>query len=740
MILELHNFKCYDDIKIQLPDTGIVLLKGESGTGKSTILNSIVYLFFNHGKKVLKKGKTVCFVSLTIKQLKIKRTNKPNLVEIMFLDIDNIIYGDEAQSYILHHITKIDLYKFLLSSYYQQCNNIDVLNVPPCQQLNILKSISLEDVDNEEHKKYVKDKIYKLSIDKKSQECLLPNIEKLINIKEYKPYFADMINFDITHTTNELEKLINKKYEYEKEYKLIFDKLILHKKDYIDIERCKIEIENINGIRDNLPLYPIDTDIIKLKINTLIHIISTIDKQHEYYHLCDEIEYKMNIENKYKNDAIKENKKYIENIDIWIEREDKEKKYNKCVEYINEIKSYLKIVNLKSDDVLQSCITLHEEVNKYLRSSVIPVNCPSCNIKLNIYRNELTIADTTDNIVLDKTYLEYVDKIDIAKVKNNIEYIRCNEKSIYKNSSYTILEIKNRIKTVSDLENKTYSPELLNLIERKNLYNISHDDVQYCTSDKDKYSMELDKLKEKYNDNLYIISQHKILDKKIEKYKYNISILVEYQEDEKNISILSDKIKLIQSEIYDMKESIYRFHEYTDYVKYLDLITQKKECIDKISELTDDILGYMELKSAMKNAELESMKSFIHALNVHANIHLCNMFKEEIEVSIDNTFTTIKKEIRHKISTKIFYKGIQFNNGLDELSAGERQRIILCYTLALHEIIGGKYLFLDECLNNLDEDTNSETLKYISSVTSGNLVLVISHESIEGIFDEVIYM
>src|SRR5260221_473312 len=651
MILELHNFKCYDDIKIQLPDTGIVLLKGESGTGKSTILNSIVYLFFNHGKKVLKKGKTVCFVSLTIKQLKIKRTNKPNLVEIMFLDIDNIIYGDEAQSYILHHITKIDLYKFLLSSYYQQCNNIDVLNVPPCQQLNILKSISLEDVDNEEHKKYVKDKIYKLSIDKKSQECLLPNIEKLINIKEYKPYFADMINFDITHTTNELEKLINKKYEYEKEYKLIFDKLILHKKDYIDIERCKIEIENIN-----------------------------------------------------------------------------------------EIKSYLKIVNLKSDDVLQSCITLHEEVNKYLRSSVIPVNCPSCNIKLNIYRNELTIADTTDNIVLDKTYLEYVDKIDIAKVKNNIEYIRCNEKSIYKNSSYTILEIKNRIKTVSDLENKTYSPELLNLIERKNLYNISHDDVQYCTSDKDKYSMELDKLKEKYNDNLYIISQHKILDKKIEKYKYNISILVEYQEDEKNISILSDKIKLIQSEIYDMKESIYRFHEYTDYVKYLDLITQKKECIDKISELTDDILGYMELKSAMKNAELESMKSFIHALNVHANIHLCNMFKEEIEVSIDNTFTTIKKEIRHKISTKIFYKGIQFNNGLDELSAGERQRIILCYTLALHEIIGGKYLFLDECLNNLDEDTNSETLKYISSVTSGNLVLVISHESIEGIFDEVIYM
>ena len=47
-------------------------------------------------------------------------------------------------------------------------------------------------------------------------------------------------------------------------------------------------------------------------------------------------------------------------------------------------------------------------------------------------------------------------------------------------------------------------------------------------------------------------------------------------------------------------------------------------------------------------------------------------------------------------------------------------------------------MFLDECLNNLDADLNSDILRSLREWCTEKLIVVISHEAIEGEFEEII--
>ena len=84
MKLKLHNFRCHSDSEYEFPDLGLVLLSGNSGSGKSTILKAILYALF--GSKAVRKpysfGTNTCSVTLEFMGMKIHRTNRPNRVTV----------------------------------------------------------------------------------------------------------------------------------------------------------------------------------------------------------------------------------------------------------------------------------------------------------------------------------------------------------------------------------------------------------------------------------------------------------------------------------------------------------------------------------------------------------------------------------------------------------------------------------------------------------------------------------
>ncbi len=80
MKLTLKKFKCYNKLNLEIPIGAIVLLKGKSGAGKSTILKSIDWVLYGNVKKItphlLSNAKTV--VKYEYNGITITRFKNPN--------------------------------------------------------------------------------------------------------------------------------------------------------------------------------------------------------------------------------------------------------------------------------------------------------------------------------------------------------------------------------------------------------------------------------------------------------------------------------------------------------------------------------------------------------------------------------------------------------------------------------------------------------------------------------------
>ena len=72
------------------------------------------------------------------------------------------------------------------------------------------------------------------------------------------------------------------------------------------------------------------------------------------------------------------------------------------------------------------------------------------------------------------------------------------------------------------------------------------------------------------------------------------------------------------------------------------------------------------------------------------------------------------------------------------LSGGEKDRILLAFTLAFSELNHSSLVLLDECINSLDQETTEIIINGIKTLYSGKNIICISHQVIHGMFDQVI--
>ncbi len=75
---------------------------------------------------------------------------------------------------------------------------------------------------------------------------------------------------------------------------------------------------------------------------------------------------------------------------------------------------------------------------------------------------------------------------------------------------------------------------------------------------------------------------------------------------------------------------------------------------------------------------------------------------------------------------------------INMLSGGELQRVIIAFTLSLAEMSQSPLLLLDECTSNLDQDLTNTVVGGIKKHFSQKNVLIIAHQVVSGIFDNVI--
>lgn len=205
---------------------------------------------------------------------------------------------------------------------------------------------------------------------------------------------------------------------------------------------------------------------------------------------------------------------------------------------------------------------------------------------------------------------------------------------------------------------------------------------------------------------------------------------------------LKNKICSFRNDVEECRMKIYKSEKAEELaMERARLETQRNHVID----LSNQVSHISTLKMIANELEHKRMISILDTINDFSNEILTILFDEpiKIEFMVYKTAKT-KDKVKPSIVYKILYRGYEMDH-VEQLSGGEGDRISLAVTCALFQFSKFPFLLLDEFASSLDLNTKEMAIKSLktflgigqeSNVSKG--ILCISHDTVEGIYDDMI--
>jgi DNA repair exonuclease SbcCD ATPase subunit len=281
VIITLTNFKTYESQTFNLGNSGLVLLSGVSGKGKTTILEAIYFCLYGKGSKVITHNKSSCKVQMLFNDFKIIRTKRPNILTV------NDIHEDEAAQEIINNKFGNT---FDVSSYVNQNYFKSFIYLSPVEKLSFLEKFAFNQFNLIDIKAKCKETIHE------HQQQLIASTSKLELSKEILNNHVEpkLVEFPISCNKKNIDKHINNE---NIKYKNTTIKIKKHNKHlrFLSCERHSTELFIVTNESTVNELKTIDS-----KLNQLIH-----DTNNTTYEGDDKLtEYKSILE------CIKQSKEY----------------------------------------------------------------------------------------------------------------------------------------------------------------------------------------------------------------------------------------------------------------------------------------------------------------------------------------------------------------------------------------------------------------------------------------------
>jgi DNA repair exonuclease SbcCD ATPase subunit len=199
---------------------------------------------------------------------------------------------------------------------------------------------------------------------------------------------------------------------------------------------------------------------------------------------------------------------------------------------------------------------------------------------------------------------------------------------------------------------------------------------------------------------------------------------------EKNETLLRKLASLMESK-QQWETQNAKYKRYNDDVSSLDNTRKRTAAVSaKLSALG-------ALKLMVQKAESVALLATLDSINSHAQEYLECFFPEEPIVATLESFSQAKtsKKIKPSINISINHRGEEIPYSC--LSGGEKIRIVTAFNLALSELEPSPIILLDEVTANLDVELTENILECVKKNTHGKIVIVIAHQCITGLFDDV---
>ena len=629
MKLILKNFRCYESQVFDFHDKGLILISGQSGLGKSTILNAIQFCLFGIGKKIQSFGKTSSSVQLEFDNLKIIRTKIPNR---LLVETNGEEYEDDAgQSIIDKYFGKA----FNSISYIQQNALNSFILMSASEKLEFLelfafKNISLTDI---------KDKC-KNEISKRKDELnkTISKLELTNNMFE-DIKIPEFVKFPLKVKESDYEKAEkNEQIKYK-------NSDIRIKKHRVEIDKLKKELSDIRVLETFISSKKDNIDELSFQLDNL-----SLEETQNKYEGDDKLSYYeksldkllsekelISVQKRIKNDSkkLKEMKmteiekynKELEKINkiLWVEYSKEEieniikdtKDFIKDAIQVDNLKKQLLDCDINTEDLKNKEIEL-EKYKKDLDTKKTLIDtfekqefiytCPSCEQTLNLIENELKITKNlshTENI------------IDIDTINKEIILI---QKEI-KNLEYILSEGNNKLKRKNILEN-----EITQILEQY------EDEL-----DKDSLEEDLENYKNYFNSQLKHEAKKKETETILSEEKFSSSYII--FETELNKLILEEK---------NMSSNNMDDKDYNTLLSEEDLrnvIIEQKNIKDKLDQL-------MKKKKTLEDDSLKFNKQVEKMKNNHISKYEIINNETEINKIIDDNENKIIENEENKIKIK----------------------------------------------------------------------------------------
>jgi exonuclease SbcC len=662
MKFTFENFKQYENESIELPDKGLTLLSGKSGSGKSTIFKAMVFALYGKSKTPITYGKNSCKVVLEWNKMIVTRTCPPNKVVVNIkrdvqpasnknggIVIKKGIYTETEAVSVIEYIVEMNYVQFMQSCYIVQRERCSIISMSASEQFKFLQDLISKNInqDQEEHKRMkdritqFKDNLYKLQGSSSQIEISFANIKKElsknnINISDIK----DLKDYNEKDLQEKILNLQNEKKKIESEILQLNDTNLISLQDKKDrlaqnldlLSMKKSNMKRILNEEINILKEEKQTITNKSKNTTLIlQFIELLYKRDELSCKFENTNSKFNqiefneIEKKYRDFEEKKQsylliKSKIKNITQI--KNGQRTKINSIIEKISFLYSF-NPVNDKLSDIITEISTLFESKTNILQARLNGLNsnqaqtfsCPCCKTKVYIKG--------------DKMY-KYIEKKPSHSSKGTpiLEPIKDEPEETIEEFKASIENLKKFLDEIKTL----YKDYIASLDEFKDL----------TTKEKvcEKGLHEFNNIKQEYEN-------YSLLKLEYTNLKNNIGLKNSF--DKVKQDILTYKDYDFYNELISKKRGI-KENELNEY------IIQKEELNESSNEVTMKINSLMEKKLDYDNIEKEC-----NDLTSHISL------LEKKIATVLNTLKILSKSKGYDVKTALTNLNKNINNVNDEI-------------------------------------------------------------------------